>query len=314
MSIDDYLDGLLSGSSEPSRKAIMKLTRLIENFGAIMVKSTERMEDYINTLDTRISTIEQSLGIASQRLMVGRGTLAAAPMAARTAAPVATAPVATAPVATAPVATAPVATAPSGAPNLSAAPSGAPNLSAAPSGAPNLSAAPGSNVAAPSLSGGGDNIPAPTMPSGPGSGGISSADLMNAAANLQKAPEQPAPGDPGALGPAPVFSPFGVSATDIQDVKSGLTKVDPDEHRKERAAATAGGSMPASQVLNMEVKEALQKRKSKSEDDDEDDFEPAPVAPAAPQKSTKQMKEALQGELRDAFSSLLESDTQDEEE
>ncbi|MHA2256331.1 MAG: hypothetical protein ACXAAM_09675, partial [Candidatus Heimdallarchaeaceae archaeon] len=81
MSIDDYLDGLLSGSSEPSRKAIMKLTRLIENFGAIMVKSTERMEDYINTLDTRISTIEQSLGIVSQRLIVGKGARAAAPTA-----------------------------------------------------------------------------------------------------------------------------------------------------------------------------------------------------------------------------------------
>ncbi|MCG3226719.1 MAG: hypothetical protein H7645_07355 [Candidatus Heimdallarchaeota archaeon] len=283
MSIDDYLDGLLSGSSEPSRKAIMKLTRLIENFGSIMVKSTERMEDYINTLDTRISTIEQSLGIVSQRLIVGKGARAQAPTAA-------------APTAAAPTAAAPTAAAPAGAPNLSAAPAGAPNLSAAPS-----------------LDGGGANIPAPSMPNGSGSG-VSNDDLMKAAANLQKAPEQPAPGDPGAPGAAPVFSPFGVSATDIQDVRSGLTKVDPDEHRKERAASTAGGSMPASMVLNAEVKEALQKRKSKSEDDDEDDFVPAQAAPASPQKSTKQMKEALQGELRDAFSSLLESDTQDEEE
>ncbi len=283
VSIDDYLDGLLSGSSEPSRKAIMKLTRLIENFGSIMVKSTERMEDYINTLDTRISTIEQSLGIVSQRLIVGKGARAQAPTAA-------------APTAAAPTATAPTAAAPAGAPNLSAAPAGAPNLSAAPS-----------------LDGGGANIPAPSMPNGSGSG-VSNDDLMKAAANLQKAPEQPAPGDPGAPGAAPVFSPFGVSATDIQDVRSGLTKVDPDEHRKERAASTAGGSMPASMVLNAEVKEALQKRKSKSEDDDEDDFVPAQAAPASPQKSTKQMKEALQGELRDAFSSLLESDTQDEEE
>ena len=283
VSIDDYLDGLLSGSSEPSRKAIMKLTRLIENFGSIMVKSTERMEDYINTLDTRISTIEQSLGIVSQRLIVGKGARAQAPTAA-------------APTAAAPTAAAPTAAAPAGAPNLSAAPAGAPNLSAAPS-----------------LDGGGANIPAPSMPNGSGSG-VSNDDLMKAAANLQKAPEQPAPGDPGAPGAAPVFSPFGVSATDIQDVRSGLTKVDPDEHRKERAASTAGGSMPASMVLNAEVKEALQKRKSKSEDDDEDDFVPAQAAPASPQKSTKQMKEALQGELRDAFSSLLESDTQDEEE
>ncbi len=283
VSIDDYLDGLLSGSSEPSRKAIMKLTRLIENFGSIMVKSTERMEDYINTLDTRISTIEQSLGIVSQRLIVGKGARAQAPTAA-------------APTAAAPTAAAPTAAAPAGAPNLSAAPAGAPNLSAAPS-----------------LDGGGANIPAPSMPNGSGSG-VSNDDLMKAASNLQKAPEQPAPGDPGAPGAAPVFSPFGVSATDIQDVRSGLTKVDPDEHRKERAASTAGGSMPASMVLNAEVKEALQKRKSKSEDDDEDDFVPAQAAPASPQKSTKQMKEALQGELRDAFSSLLESDTQDEEE
>ncbi|MHA2308500.1 MAG: hypothetical protein ACXABJ_04430 [Candidatus Heimdallarchaeaceae archaeon] len=290
MSIDDYLDGLLSGSSEPSRKAIMKLTRLIENFGAIMVKSTERMEDYINTLDTRISTIEQSLGIVSQRLIVGKGARAAAP----TATPIAAAPTAI-----------PAPTA-AGAPNLSAASAGAPNLSAAPTGAPNLSAAP-------SLDGDGANIPAPAMPSGSGSS-VSSADLMKAAANLQKAPEQPAPGEPGAPEATPVFSPFGVSATDIQDVRSGLKKVDPDEHRKERAAATAGGSMPASMALNAEVKEALQKRKSKSEDDDDEDFIPAQAAPAAPQKSTKQMKEALQGELRDAFSSLLESDTQDEEE
>jgi hypothetical protein len=150
------------------------------------------------------------------------------------------------------------------------------------------------------------------------SSGISSADLLKAAANLQKAPE-PVPGEPGAPGapgegPAPVFSPFGASASDIQDIKAGLKKVDPDEHRKERAAAQAGGSMPASMALNMEVKEALEKRKAKSEDEDDVEFEPAQMAPAAPQKSTKQMKEALQGELRDAFSSLLESDTQDDDE
>ena len=52
MSIDDYLDTLLSGSSEPSSKAIKKLTKLIENFGVIMVKSTERMEDYVSVLDS----------------------------------------------------------------------------------------------------------------------------------------------------------------------------------------------------------------------------------------------------------------------
>jgi hypothetical protein len=155
------------------------------------------------------------------------------------------------------------------------------------------------------------------MQSGSGSG-ISSADLMKAAANLQKAPDQPPPGEPGAPGAPgldPGLNPFGgPSAAAIKDIKAGLKKVDPDEHRKERAAASAGGSMPASMALNMEVKEALQKRKAKSEDDDDVEFEPAQVAPAAPQKSTKQMKEALQGELRDAFSSLLESDTQDDEE
>ena len=105
------------------------------------------------------------------------------------------------------------------------------------------------------------------------------------------------------------------SAQDIQDVRSGLTKVDPDEHRKERAAAQAGGSMPAGMALNMEVKDVLAKRASRlKEDDEEEDFEPTAVAPAAPQKSTKQMKEALQFELRDAFSSLLESDTQEDDE
>ena len=292
VSIDDYLDGLLSGSSEPSRKAIMKLTRLIENFGAIMVKSTERMEDYINTLDTRISAIEQSLGIASQRIMVGRS----APASIQ----------ATAPAISAPTGAPNISAAPTGAPNLTAAPTGAPNLTAAPTGAPNLTAAPAAS--------GGDNIPAPAMQSGSGTG-ISSADLMKAAANLQKAPE-PVPGEPGEPGmdPAPGLNPFGgPSAAALQDIKAGLKKVDQDEHRKERAAAQAGGSMPASMALNMEVKEALEKRKSKSEDDDDVEFEPAPMAPAAPQKSTKQMKEALQGELRDAFSSLLESDTQDDD-
>ena len=275
----------------------MKLTRLIENFGAIMVKSTERMEDYINTLDTRISAIEQSLGISAQRINIGGAapslTMAAAPVATASGAPNLSA--------------APAATA-SGAPNLSAAPSGAPNLSAAPSGAPNLSAAP-------NLSGGGD-IPAPASQGTTGSG-ISSADLMKAAANLQKAPERPPseePGEPG-MGPAPSLNPFGgPSAAALQDIKAGLKKVDQDEHRKERAAAAAGGSMPASMALNMEVKEALEKRKSQSEDEDDVEFEPTQVAPASPQKSTKQMKEALQGELRDAFSSLLESDTQDDEE
>ena len=66
-------------------------------------------------------------------------------------------------------------------------------------------------------------------------------------------------------------------------------------------------------VLNMEVKDALAKRASRvdEDDDEEKDFTPSP-APAAPAKSTKQMKEALQGELRDAFSSLLESDTSEE--
>ena len=183
-------------------------------------------------------------------------------------------------------------------------------------GAPNLSSAP-NLTSAPSAGG---NIPAPSTPSSGSGSGISSADLMKAAANLQKAPEpQPgSTGDPNA-GATPTFSPFGVSASAIQDVKAGLKKVDQDEHRKERAAAagSAGGSMPASMALNLEVKDALAKRKSRSDadeaDEDEDIIAPTQAAPAAPQRSTKQMKEALQGELRNAFSSLLESDTQEEE-
>ena len=272
VSIDDYLDGLLSDTAEPSKKAIMKLTKLIENFGAIMVKSTERMEDYIDTLTNRINAIEHALGVSSQ------------------AAPSFQSPV--------------------------AAPAVAPNLSNSTSVAvPNLSA----SVAAPNLSaqvGDGGGTPAPSGNQGSTGGGISSADLTKAASNLQKAPE-PTPGDPGAPGApeaAPVFSPFGVSATDIQDVRSGLTKVDPDEHRKEREAAAGGteGSMPASVALNMEVKDALAKRKSRTDEGEDAEFEPTPVAPTSPQKSTKQMKEALQGELRDAFSSLLESDTNED--
>jgi len=271
VSIDDYLDGLLSDTAEPSKKAIMKLTKLIEKFGTIMVTSTERMEDYIDTLTNRINAIERALGVSSQ--------------AAPEAAPSFQSPVA--------------APATTSAPNLTA-------NNAGPVAAPNLSAPVGD---------GGGN-PAPSGNQESTGGGISSADLMKAASNLQKAPE-PVPGDPGAPGApeaAPVFSPFGVSATDIQDVRSGLTKVDPDEHRKEREAAAGGteGSMPASMALNLEVKDALSKRKSRTDEGEDVEFEPTPVAPTSPQKSTKQMKEALQGELRDAFSSLLESDTNED--
>ena len=286
VSIDDYLDGLLTGTAEPSKKAIMKLTKLIENFGAIMVKSTERMEDYIDTLTNRITSIESAIGMSSSAAQSFSAPAAVA----------------------SPAFDSPVA-APAAAPNLAASDAG-------PVGAPNLSAAVGtpSLDKAPNLGGDGGGIPAPTGAQGSTGGGISSADLMKAASGLTKAPE-PTPGEPGAPGAAPVFSPFGVSATDIQDVRSGLTKVDPNEHRKERelAAGGTGGSMPASQALNLEVKDALAKRKSRASDAEDEDFEPTPAAPASPQKSTKQMKEALQGELRDAFSSLLESDTNEEE-
>lgn len=287
VSIDDYLDGLLSGSSEPSKKAIMKLTRLIENFGAIMVKSTERMEDYINTLDLRISAVERALGVAAA------APSAAPALSVRSAAP---------------------ATVSAAAPNLTNSSSvGAPNLSAAPS-APNLTAAASASSGAPDLSA----MPAPSGAQGATGAGISSADLLKAAANLQKAPE-PTPGPNGlgdpAGGPAPAsFSPFGVSATDIQDIRAGLTKVDPEKHRQEReAAGGGGGSMPASMALNMEVKDALAKRASRLTEDEEEekDFTPSD-APAAPAKSTKVMKEALQDELRYAFSSLLESDTKED--
>lgn len=275
VSIDDYLDGLLSDTAEPSKKAIMKLTKLIENFGEIMVKSTERMEDYIDTLTNRINAIEHALGVSSR---------APAPSAA--------------PSFDSPVA-APAAAA---APNLTASNSD-------PVAEPNLSA----TVGTPDLSGDGGGIPAPSGNQGTTGTGVSSADIMKAASNLQKAPE-PTPGEPGAPGETPVFSPFGVSATDIQDVRSGLTKVNQDEHRKERAAAAGGteGSMPASMALNLEVKDALSKRKSRTDEGEDAEFEPTPAAPASPQKSTKQMKEALQGELRDAFSSLLESDTKED--
>ncbi len=277
VSIDDYLDGLLSGSSETSKKAIMKLTKLIENFGAIMVKSTERMEDYMNVLDSRINAVERALGVASAAAAAAPAAAAAAPAAAPAAA--------------------------QSAPSLEGANPGsvgAPNLSAAPSGgAPDLSA-----------------MPAPAGAQGSTGGGISSDDLMKAAAGLQKAPEQTAaagaPGDPD--GAPATFSPFGVSANDIQGIRAGLTKVDPDEHRKERAAAAGESeSMPASFALNMEVKDALAKRASRisEADDEEKEFGPSD-APSTPARSTKQMKEALQGELRDAFSSLLESDTNED--
>ena len=288
VSIDDYLDGLLSGSSEPSKKAIMKLTKLIENFGAIMVKSTERMEDYINTLDSRISAVERALGVSASYIS------AAPALTVRSEVPTSF------PDATPTLVTANPSTI--GAPNLSAAPS-APNLNGTPSagiGAPNLSAA-----------------PAPSGVQGTTGAGISSADLLKAAANLKKAPE-PIPSESGGIGePAAVpasFSPFGVSATDIQDIRAGLKKVDPDEHRREReAAAGGGGSMPASVALNMEVKDALAKRASRINESEEEELDFTPSgAPATPAKSTKQMKEALQGELRDAFSSLLESDTSED--
>jgi hypothetical protein len=297
VSIDDYLDGLLSGSSEPSKKAIMKLTKLIENFGAIMVKSTERMEDYIDSLDSRINAIEQALGLARQSISPSFQ----APAQIQTfSSPVA----------------APVAQPSFSAPNLSSnnpGTIGAPNLSSQ-VGAPDLSVAPKISSDSPEQT--------PIGQSAVTGAGISSADLLKAASKLTKAPVQEpgvlgAPGAPG-MEPAPAFSPFGVSASDIKDVKAGLKKVDQDEHRRERAAAAGGGgSMPASMALNMEVKEALAKRSSRSkgsdDEEEEEEFQPPQTAAMAPQKSTKQMKEALQGELRNAFSSLLESDTKEEE-
>ena len=182
-------------------------------------------------------------------------------------------------------------------------------------GAPNLSAAPAGNVGAPSLAGGESPAPAPAGNQGATGSGISSSDLLKAASNLQKAPVQEpgAPGEPG-MEPAPGLNPFGGPSADaLKDIKAGLTKVDQDEHRRERAAAQAGGSMPAGMALNLEVKEALAKRASRSgEDADEEELVPTQAAPAAPGRSTKQMKEALQGELRDAFSSLLESDDEED--
>ncbi|MCK4845626.1 MAG: hypothetical protein KAS95_08125 [Candidatus Heimdallarchaeota archaeon] len=107
------------------------------------------------------------------------------------------------------------------------------------------------------------------------------------------------------------------SSSMIVGAKAGLTKIDPVEHKKERQAAQNKDSLESGASASpfgyqSELKQKLQSRSDKMDDDSP--FEPAPVAPTAPQKSTKQMKEALQSELRDAFSGLLESDTREDEE
>jgi hypothetical protein len=109
----------------------------------------------------------------------------------------------------------------------------------------------------------------------------------------------------------------GPSSSMIAGAKAGLTKIDPDAHKKERQAAQnkeslENGASASPFGYQSELKQKLMARTDKMDDDSP--FEPAPVAPAAPQRSTTQMKEALQDELRDAFSGLLESDTRENEE
>ena len=281
MSLDDYLDGLLSsGSSASSKKAILKVTKLIESIGSIMVKSTERMEDALASLENRILALEG-------------GRPMPYPSVSSDPAPS------------------------TGAPSISATPStGAPNLSSAATssdsiGAPNLSA----------VSSSPDQTSSPPAGGNPFAGDGFAGEIANMAGSLSKAPPTERPAGPGGEGgpggPAPSGPMGSPSSSMIAGAKAGLTKIDPDEHKKERQAAqnkesleNGAGASPFG--YQNELKQKLQSRTDKMDDDSP--FEPAPVAPAAPQRSTKQMKEALQDELRDAFSGLLESDTREDEE
>jgi len=270
MSIDEYLDSLLSEGSSPTKTAIAKLTRLLENFGSIMIKSTERIEDAINELDARITALENKLGGAPgggikmpSAPSIGGGT--------------------------------PSPSIPS-APNLSSGPTSGPNLGGGGTPAPNLSGAP---------------APAPNLGAGPGSPGFAS-EIANAAKSLQKAPVQqsPAPG-PGPMGGGGVGPLGGPTASAILEAKAKLKKVDPDAHKKEREeAAQVSRPLSPQQALLSEVKAAQQKRSQRMEESEEASAVSEPT-PATPKKSTKQMKESLQNELRAAFSSLLNDDEEE---
>ncbi len=288
MSLDDYLDGLLSsGSSASSKKAILKVTKLIESIGSIMVKSTERMEDALASLENRILALEGGRPMASPSVSSGAPPSAAAPNLSAAAPPGDSI----------------------GAPNLSAAPS-TPSPSSDPPQGGNPLAGSGFASEIANMAGSLSKAPPSERPAGPGGPGES--------AGPGGPGESAGPGGPGeSAGPAPTDPMGGPSSSMITGAIEGLTKIDPEEHKKERQAAqnkealeSGAGASPFG--YQSELKQKLQARSDKMDDDSP--FEPAPVAPTAPQRSTTQMKEALQSELRDAFSGLLESDTREDEE
>ncbi|MHA1317529.1 MAG: hypothetical protein ACTSQ6_08415 [Candidatus Heimdallarchaeaceae archaeon] len=192
MSIDEYLDNLLSEGSSPTKTAIAKLTRLLENFGSIMIKSTERIEDAINELDARITALENKLGGAPGG---GMGIPSAPSIGGSTPSP----------------------SIPS-APKLSSGPAPAPNIGGGATSAPNL----GGPAPTPNLSGA--PAPAPNLGAGPGSPGFAS-EIANAAKSLQKAPVQqsPAPG-PGPMGGGGVGPLGGPTASAILEAKAQFWK------------------------------------------------------------------------------------------
>ena len=71
--------------------------------------------------------------------------------------------------------------------------------------------------------------------------------------------------------------------------------------------------MPPSFAMQSELRAALQKRSQKKMEAAEAEEQPMPTTPAptTPKKSSKQMKAALQNELKAAFNRLLESDTEE---
>ncbi|MHA1687584.1 MAG: hypothetical protein ACTSYD_14470 [Candidatus Heimdallarchaeaceae archaeon] len=312
MSIDDYLDSLLSGSSAASKKAIMKLTKLIENIGSIMIKSTERIEDVISELEQRISVIEQHLGLS-------RGQPGSAPSIPK-------APTAGAPTSSAPQVSAPVASPPSAAkaPSTIPAPATASGSVSPPSFGGGSSSSPSGPIPAPSLNNPGGSTsasPAPVAANPLGLPNLAS-EIASAAKSLKKV-EKPATPTPGggpsprpAPGGAPGLGPLSMQA-ELKSVlakgRDALEKIDPEKIKKEKQSASSTGSMPPSFAMQSELRAALQKRSQKKMEAAEAEEQPMPTTPAptTPKKSSKQMKAALQNELKAAFNRLLESDTEE---
>ncbi|MHA1303236.1 MAG: hypothetical protein ACTSPI_05995, partial [Candidatus Heimdallarchaeaceae archaeon] len=193
MSIDEYLDNLLSDGSSPTKNAIAKLTRLIENIGNIMIKSTERLEDVINELDARITALEQG------------GIIPRAPSA-----PVSPGGVG-APQISSPIASA---TPIPGTPNING-----PNQSVPPVGQPKISAP---NISTPTPNASGGQAITPPSLSGPGTPGFAN-EIASAAQALKKAPTNgPSPTRPNG---APATGPLGApTASAILEVKNSLKK------------------------------------------------------------------------------------------